>query len=199
MKEKVLAGFAIFIMVTGFVSFNYVLITENKKAEFWRWVKMSINLERKNYIHAEAKINDLDPDLIRAIIWVESQGDSKAKSPTGCRGISQINRGNAIHFGHNHDDMHDDEKALQVMARLLKESRDYYHSNNKIKKQESLLSWMLREYNVGRGVARQNFLAAKSYAVLVNSVYEAIKKGTFQIVKNGKAHKINLAKINGEA
>jgi soluble lytic murein transglycosylase-like protein len=199
MKEKLLVGFAIFIMVFGFISFNYVLITENKKAEFWRWVKMSINLERKNYIHAEAKINDIDPDLIRAIIWIESQGESKAISETGCRGISQINRGNAIHFGYKHDEMHDDKKALQVMARLLKESRDYYYSNNKLKKQESLITWMLREYNVGREVARKNFLAAKSYAVLVNSVYEAIKKGTFQIVKNGKPHKIDIAKINGEA
>lgn len=194
-----LAGFAIFIMVFGFVTFNYVLITENKKAEFWRWAKMSINFDRKRIIETESKINQVDPDLFRAIIWIESQGDSAAISPTGCRGIGQINKGNAKTFGHEHEDMHKDEFSIPISLRLIKESRDYYFSNKELKKKESLEEWILREYNVGRGVALKNFLAGKSYAKLVLLVYRAIKDGSLKVKINNKLVKIDLAKINGEA
>ena len=194
-----LAGFAIFIMVIGFISFNYVVITENKKAEFWRWAKMSINSDRKRIIETESKINEVDPDFVRAIFWVESQGDSMAISKTGCRGVGQINRGNAHTFGYKHEDMHKDEISIPITLRLIKESTDYFYSNKEIKNKETLSEWILREYNVGRGVASRNFLAGKSYAKLVLLVYKAIKDGSFEVKINNKLVKIDLAKINGEA
>ena len=152
---------------------------------------MSININRKHVLEREAIINDIDPDFARAIIWVESEGESKAISKTGCRGIAQINKGNSVYFGHAHDEMHEDEKALPVMFRLLKEARDYWENNKTLKNKESWQMWVLREYAKGRGIAKKNFLAGQPYAYKVLQVYKAIKAGQFDQVK--------LEKINGEA
>jgi len=196
--KDLLAGILFFVFI-GLLT--YGALDQGKKDQFKRWCKMSINFERKHIIERESKINEIDPDFVRAIIWIESQGDSNAISVTKCKGLGQINKGNANYFGYEHHEMFDDEKNLMVMLRLIKESRDFYQSEaaKLIRKQESLQEWILREYNVGRGVAMKNFLAGKSYAKMVLLAYKAIKSGTFQMSINNRVRKIDLAKINGEA
>lgn len=183
-----LAGFMILVFI-GVVTF--AVVSEGKKNQFKQWCNVSISFSRKHVLEREAKINDIDPDFARAIIWVESRGDSTAVSKTGCKGIAQINRGNSVVFGHPHDEMHDDEKALPVMFRLIRESKNYWEKNIDLKKQEPWETWVLREYSKGRRIASRNFLAGKSYARLVLEVYRAIKAGKFEEAK--------LSKINGEA
>lgn len=196
--KDLLAGILFFVFI-GLLT--YGALDQGKQDQFKRWCKMSINFERKHIIERESKINEIDPDFVRAIIWIESQGDSKAISVTGCKGIGQVNKGNAKYFGYEHKEMHDDEKNLMVMLRLIKESRDFYQGEaaKAIRKQESLQEWILREYNVGRGIAMKNFLAGKSYAKMVLLAYKAIKSGSFQMSINNRVRKIDLAKINGEA
>lgn len=196
--KDLLAG----LLFLGFVGLvTYGAISDGKKDQFKKWCRMSINFERKHILEREAKINDVDPDFVRAIIWVESQGDSKAISISGCKGIGQVNRGNAKYFGYEHLEMHDDEKNLMVMLRLIKEARDFYQGKTAgfLRQKESLNEWILREYNVGRGVATKNFLAGKSYAKAVMQVYNAIKSGSLTFETKGRIRKIDLAKINGEA
>jgi soluble lytic murein transglycosylase-like protein len=196
--KDMLAGFLLIFFVG---IFTYTLLSDAKKTQFKRWCKMSINLERKHFIEREAKINDIDPDLIRAIIWVESRGDSNAISPTKCKGLGQVNKGNANFFGFEHKEMFEDDKNLLVMTRLLREAADYYNKRlaGTKKTTDCVTTWMLREYNKGRRVALNNFLAGKSYATLVMNVYQAIKSGNLEIVVKNKLTKIDLSKINGEA
>ena len=194
--KNLLAGF-LFLFFIGF--FIYGVFSESGNNNLKKWAAMTINFNRNHVIEREAALNNLDPDWLRATIFVESRGNSDAISPTGCRGITQINKRNAEYFGYSHKEMHDDEKALIVAARLTKEAEAFYHKSPAIKKGESLNSWLAREYNKGRGVARHNFLAGLAYSRNLNKVYKAIKDGVSEVALNGKIEKIDLAKINGEA
>lgn len=41
-------------------------------------------------VHATARRHAIDPELINAVIWVESRFDVRAKSPAGARGLMQL-------------------------------------------------------------------------------------------------------------
>lgn len=195
MKERIAA-----VLLVLFLVIFTCAMRQQSKINFKRsWINMTVNFNRKRIIEREAKLNKLDPDWLRAIIFIESRGDSSAISETGCRGITQINRGNAKYFGYEHEEMHDDEKALIVAARLNKESRDYYKTNPKLQKQESEQTWLAREYSKGRGKALNNFLVGLDYARNLIKVYQAIKAGAQLVSLNGRIEKIDLDKINGEA
>lgn len=189
---------SMFVMIAGFTLLIWACLSQSKKIELKRFYMTKVNFGRIDFLEREAKINGFDPDFGRAIIWVESRGNSDAISPTGPRGIAQITRANARYFGYQHEDMHNDEKAIQVMFRLLHEAREYYKKEKTLHK-EDVKKYILREYNKGRSFATRNHLAGVSYARQVLYVYEAIKKGNSFVYIGGEKHKIDLSKINGEA
>jgi hypothetical protein len=49
-------------------------------------------------VEREADTRDLDPNLVYAVIWVESRFDPKAKSPAGARGLMQLMPATAAHL-----------------------------------------------------------------------------------------------------
>jgi transglycosylase-like protein with SLT domain len=52
-----------------------------------------------NHIEAAARDYNLDPMVLAGMIFIESYGDSQAKSPTGPAGIAQMTRGSAKELG----------------------------------------------------------------------------------------------------
>jgi hypothetical protein len=51
------------------------------------------------YIEASARAHDLDPMILAGMIFIESYGDPRAKSPTGPAGIAQLTKGSARELG----------------------------------------------------------------------------------------------------
>jgi soluble lytic murein transglycosylase-like protein len=106
-------------------------------------------------IEREAAINSIEPDLIRAIIKVESDWKSDAVSHKNCRGLMQVNPEHLKYFGFKSvEDLHDDEKNIMAGARLLREELDRFGNEFDA----------LRAYNCGSPKIRKGSSCGISYA-----------------------------------
>jgi soluble lytic murein transglycosylase-like protein len=106
-------------------------------------------------IEREAAINDLDADLIRAIIKVESDWKSDAVSHKDARGLMQVMPEHLKYFGFKSvNDLHDDEKNIMAGTRLLREELDRF--GNEVD--------ALRAYNCGSPRIRKGSSCGISYA-----------------------------------
>lgn len=72
-----------------------------------------------------AKLHQLDPILLKAQIFIESSGDSKAKSDAGAVGIGQlmehVGRQYGLKINKNVDEREDPNKNLEVTTQLLED------------------------------------------------------------------------------
>lgn len=188
------AVLAMFVMISGLVLMTIGALDQGKNFKFKKFCSLLMKETRLTALQREAVINDIDPDLMLAIIFVESRGDSEAVSSANAKGIAQIMKANAKYYGFEHKEMFEDDKNLQVAYRLLYEAREY-HKKNKLK--EDQLQFMLREYTAGRFNVLRNHLAGLSYAKLVKHVYKAIKERKDYVIIEGKKHKIDYNKLKG--
>lgn len=78
-------------------------------------------LTLSDIVEREAKINNIEPNLILAIIKVESHGNPLAVSNKGARGIMQVMPEHRKYFGLNEGDLFDAEKNIMAGTRLLRE------------------------------------------------------------------------------
>lgn len=72
-----------------------------------------------NFISQSAKKYNLDPQMLAAIMQVESKGDPLAVSPTGAGGLMQITRGNQKAYGLK--DYRDPQSNIDTGARIYSE------------------------------------------------------------------------------
>jgi soluble lytic murein transglycosylase-like protein len=80
-----------------------------------------------NFISQSAKKYGLDPQMLSAIMHVESKGDPLAVSPTGAGGLMQITRGNQKAYGLK--DYRDPQTNIDVGARIYSEFLQRNHGN----------------------------------------------------------------------
>ncbi|MGF6722438.1 hypothetical protein P3T43_001785 [Paraburkholderia sp. GAS41] len=79
-------------------------------------------------IEASAKKYNLDPALMWSVLMTESTGENGKTSPTGAKGLMQINHGNWKAYGNGRDIM-DPAANIEVGARVLRESIDRAHGD----------------------------------------------------------------------
>lgn len=97
-------------------------------------------------IHRIATEEGVDPDLIRAIIKVESNFDASAVSPKGARGLMQLIRGTASRYAVT--DPFDPEANIRGGVRYLRFLQELFPGR---------LPWALAAYNAGENaVLRHN-------------------------------------------
>ncbi|MEJ6949939.1 lytic transglycosylase domain-containing protein [Natronospora cellulosivora (SeqCode)] len=154
----------------------------------WLW-RLFYPLEHETIIIRNAKLYDIDPYLIAAIIFVESKYIEEAESPRGALGLMQImpNTGRWIaeQMGIENFDVSD---LLDPEINIMFGS--WYIAN--LKKQFADEVIMLAAYNAGRGnvvkwleerwdgkvntIDRLPFAETRNYIVQVNVVYERYRK-----------------------
>ena len=102
-------------------------------------------LELLKTIHAEAVRNDLKPELVLAVIQVESNFDRFAISPMGARGLMQIMPFWIKELGHPDDNLFIPQMNLRYGTTILK----YY-----LDKEKGQISKALARYNGSIGKTR---------------------------------------------
>ena len=78
----------------------------------------------KNLIRSAARDNDLDPELLIALVYVESGGNSRAVSPKKASGLTQLMAGTAKDLGVTN--VFDPRQNISGGARYLKQQMDSF-------------------------------------------------------------------------
>lgn len=122
------------------------------------------------HIHHYARLYEVDPLLVRAVIEVESNFDPKAVSRDGAKGLMQINPITAEHLGLN--DAFDIRENIEGGVRYLRYLLELYGWN---------LHKTLASYNAGpANIKRYNgippFRETRRYISRVIKVYERLKR-----------------------
>lgn len=95
-----------------------------------------------------AKEESVDPELVQAVIWQESRGNSNAVSRAGARGLMQIMPATAKEMGVT--DVFDPEQNIRVGTKYLKKTLDTFDGDERL---------ALMAYNWGPGNVKK-WLAA---------------------------------------
>jgi len=146
-----------------------------KTHALWRTLPAERYLPVQHSILYAAWEHDLDPDLIRAVILIESRYDAKAVSPVGASGMMQIMPGTAADMGlENLFDPHDNILAGSKYLRLM---LDWFEQD---------IDLALAAYNAGPGtVIRYGGLPPYketiNYVKKVKEIYHSLSQGEDEV------------------
>ena len=138
---------------------------------------VSVLFERKktrydSLIHDSASRHRVDANLVKAIIYVESNFNPWAVSPKGCMGLMQLHPDTAVRFGVRNifDPTENIEGGVQFLSYLMQ-------------KFNGDLEFVLAGYNAGeQAVARYNgvppYRETQKYVIKVTSLYRAMGHST---------------------
>lgn len=115
------------------------------------------------FIERVAGSQGLDPDLVKAVAWVESAFDPRAVSPKGAVGLMQLMPATAERYGVR--DRTDPYESLQAGTRHLRDLLDEFDGD---------LTLALAAYNAGSGAVRRSggvpaFAETRSYVKKVRN------------------------------
>lgn len=79
-------------------------------------------------IYAEAELNGLDPQLVLAVIDIESSFDRYAVSPAGAQGLMQVMPFWKEVYGRPNDDLHNPRTSIRYGCRILRHYLDRYEN-----------------------------------------------------------------------
>jgi len=99
-----------------------------------------------------SRLNGLDAPLVRAVIYAESGGDTRALSPQGAAGLMQLMPATARQYGAS--DPYDAEQSIASGARYLKALMDRFGS-------AELALWA---YNAGPSQVERGYMPAETRA-----------------------------------
>lgn len=104
----------------------------------------------RDMIEQYSALHGLDPDLVRAVIAVESDGDPLAVSARGAAGLMQLMPGTAAQLGV--EDIFDPEQNIASGTRYLRTLLDRFRS----------VEVALWAYNAGPGAVKRNRMPAET-------------------------------------
>ena len=147
-----------------------------------------------------ANAYSLSPELVKAIVKVESNFNHKAVSPKGAKGLMQLMPATAKRFGV--EDIFDPEENITGGVKFLKYLFDEFGEEN--------LDLVLAGYNAGEEAVRkhgnkippyaetQNYVKQVKALYLVHSPYSGTKAKTIYkyVDKNGVLTFTNIARVN---
>ncbi|GAK59042.1 peptidoglycan N-acetylmuramoylhydrolase [Candidatus Vecturithrix granuli] len=147
-----------------------------------------------------ANAHSLSPELVKAIVKVESNFNHKAVSPKGAKGLMQLMPATAKRFGV--EDIFDPEENITGGVKFLKYLFDEFGEEN--------LDLVLAGYNAGEEAVRkhgnkippyaetQNYVKQVKALYLVHSPYSGTKTKTIYkyVDKNGVLTFTNVPRVN---
>ena len=125
----------------------------------------------------------LDPNLVRAMVQVESGYKPNAVSSAGAQGLMQLMPSTAAQYGLAQKDVFDAEKNLTAGMRYMKDLLTQYNGN---------LDKALAAYNAGPGaLAKYNgevppYKETQSYLVQVKAIAESLDRAGQQAKGEGR-------------
>lgn len=132
------------------------------------------HLLRKSKAYADlidvaAHAAGIEPDLVRAVLVVESGGDPAAVSPRGARGLMQLMPATARQYGVR--DVFDPEQNIRAGSRYLRDLADRYRND---------LELTLAAYNAGPAAVDQHgaippIKETLDYVPRVLQIYRALR------------------------
>lgn len=143
---------------------NSYVIFEKQAEALRKTGKWKINHEKyKDIIHSTARLNDIEPALVEAVILTESAYNPLAISRAGARGLMQLMPKTAKIFGVK--DIHDPHDNINGGIKLLRYLIDKYHGN---------MDLVLAAYNAGE-TAVEKYRGIPPYAETVDYVAKVRK------------------------
>jgi soluble lytic murein transglycosylase-like protein len=113
----------------------------------------------EDLIAQHARLNDIRPDLVRAVVQVESAFNPYARSPKGAQGLMQLMPATAQQFGVR--DPYNPEENVRAGVAYLRQLLDRYNNNEKL---------ALAAYNAGPGAVDKYGETVPPYAETRNYV-----------------------------
>jgi len=136
-----------------------------------RWTRFNTKNYKKysNLVSLAAYENNLDPDLLRAVIIVESKFNTEARSPKGASGLMQLMPATAVELGVKN--IMDVRENVGGGAKYLRWLLDMHDGN---------LELALASYNAGPGAVRRYkgippFPETQNYVKKVMEAYSIIQ------------------------
>jgi hypothetical protein len=109
-------------------------------------VRPSVN-QYRDVIVAAARRHDIDPDLLQAIMSVESSSNARALSPVGARGLMQVMPATGARFGvSDAAGLYDPETNVHAASAYLKTLQGLFGND---------LTLVLAAYNAGEGAVQK--------------------------------------------
>lgn len=101
----------------------------------------------RDVIVAAARRHDIDPDLLQAIMSVESSSNARALSPVGARGLMQVMPATGARFGvSDAAGLYDPETNVHAASAYLKTLQGLFGND---------LTLVLAAYNAGEGAVQK--------------------------------------------
>jgi len=113
----------------------------------------------ENLIYEHARLNDVRPDLVRAVVQVESAFNPYAESPKGAQGLMQLMPATAQRFGVKN--AFNPEENVRAGVAYLRQLLDRYENNETL---------ALAAYNAGPGAVDKYDQTVPPYAETRNYV-----------------------------
>ena len=162
-------------------------------AVLWFWSKERKENRYDQQIRAAANRYQVNPALIKAVIWQESRFRADARGAAGEIGLMQIREDAAFEWA-DHEKLHpfEHESILHPERNIL--AGTYYLSKllKRYRSTDNPLPYALADYNAGRShVLRWNKGAAKtnSAAFLERMDYPGTKKYASNVIQRVEAYK----------
>ncbi|MCP5092571.1 MAG: lytic transglycosylase domain-containing protein [Gammaproteobacteria bacterium] len=130
---------------------------------------LELSARYDSMIRAEAISAEVEPELLRAVIVVESGFDAKAVSSAGAQGLMQLMPATAKNYGVN--DVFDPQQNIRGGARYLRDLIDRYDKNYEL---------ALAAYNAGEEAVRKYgnnippFAETQKYVPKVMNIYSRL-------------------------
>ena len=147
----------------------------------------------QHHLRAASKANDIDVNLLKAVIATESGFDAGAVSPKGAVGLMQVMPATAQRYGVSADKkltvekkLHDPGVNIKTGTRYLRYLMDMFAGN---------LELALAAYNAGEGAVLRagkrvpNFPETQNYVKTVLQLYDMLRPPSFM---NGQPGRIRM-------
>ncbi|MEW6185596.1 MAG: lytic transglycosylase domain-containing protein [Thermodesulfobacteriota bacterium] len=146
-RQKGLPAFCAELPLAGSMPYDLSLFREKAVPEIKQeiWPEQPKGQEIDGIIQEASARFGVDPDLIKAVITVESNGNPRAVSPAGAQGLMQLMPGTAAELGVT--DPFNSRQNIMAGTRYLSRLLDRYQGNR---------SLALAAYNWGMGNLEKN-------------------------------------------